>query len=85
MNYPHFEVDNKKGQNRGDKHFYYTQSFTFSSKEWGICVSKKNGGFEGMQRAHGLKGLGKILKSLQKQYGHVEQTSQDTQSYDCED
>ena len=24
-----------------------------NSKEWGICVSKKDGGFEGMQRAHG--------------------------------
>ena len=24
-----------------------------NSKEWGICVSKKDGGFEGMHRAHG--------------------------------
>ena len=32
-----------------------------------------------------LKGLGKILKSLQKQYGYAAQPSQDTQSYDCED
>ena len=39
-----------------------------------------------MQRAHeGLKGLGKILQPLQKQYGHAQQLSQDTQSYDCED
>ena len=39
------------------------------------------------RRGHieGLKGLGKILKSLQKQYGHAEQPSQDTQSNDCED
>ena len=78
-------MDNKKGQNRGDQHFYYMQSFTFSSKEWGICVSKKMGALKGC-RGHmeGLKGLGKILKSLQKQYGHAEQPSQDTQSYDCE-
>ena len=42
-----------KKDKTGDQHFYYMQSFTFSSKEWGICVSQKNGGFEGMQRAHG--------------------------------
>ena len=80
-------MDNKKGQNRGSQHFYYMQSFTFSSKEWGICVSKKDGGFEGMQRAHGrFERPGKdIATGLQKQYGHAQQPSQDTQSYDCED
>ena len=42
---------------------------------------KKMGALKGC-RGHmeGLKGLGKILKSLQKQYGHAEQPSQDTQS-----
>ena len=60
------------------------QSFTFSSKEWGICVYIKMGALKGC-RGHmeGLKGLGKILKSLQTQCGHAEQPSQD--SYDCED
>ena len=47
---------------------------------------KKMGALKGC-RGHmeGLKGLGKILKSRQKQYGHAEQPSQGTQSYDCED
>lgn len=47
---------------------------------------KKMGALKGC-RGHmeGLKGLGKILQPLQKQYGHAQQPSQDTQSYDCED
>ena len=48
--------------------------------------SKKLGALK-RYRGHmeGLKGLGKILKSLQKHYGHAEEPSQDEQSYDCED
>ena len=46
---------------------------------------KRMGALKGC-RGHmeSLKGFGKILKSLQKQYGHAEQPSQDTQSYVCE-
>ena len=47
---------------------------------------KKMGALKGcIGHMEGLKGLGKILKSLQKQYGHAEQRSHNTQSYDCED
>ena len=49
----------------------------------GFVFPKKMGALKGC-RGH-MEGLGKILKSLQKQYGHEEQPSQDTQSYDCED
>ena len=76
----------KKDKTEETNIFTTCKVLLYNSKEWGICVSKKDGGFEGMQRAHeGLKGLGKILQPLQKQYGHAQQLSQDTQSCDCED
>ena len=38
-----------------------------NSKEWGICVSKKDGGFEGMQRAHGrFERPGKDIATIAK-------------------
>ena len=76
----------KKDKTEETNIFTTCKVLLLAQRSEGFVLPKKMGALKGC-RGHmaGLKGLGKILKSLQKQYGQAEQPSQDTQSYDCED
>ena len=76
----------KKDKTEETNIFTTRKVLLLAQRSEGFVFPKKMGALKGC-RGHmeGLKGLGKILKPLQKQYGHAEQPSQDTQSYDCED
>ena len=57
----------KKDKTEETNIFTTRKVLLYNSKEWGICVSKKDGGFEGMQRAHGrFERPGKDIATIAK-------------------